>query len=85
MERRGAPLKLTRAVIDTILEAKRNGTPQNKAAKDAGIHRDTIRKWLHRGKNGEHPYDEFANAYYGAEKIVWDRKLAELQQATVAS
>jgi transposase-like protein len=48
-------VKLTPERTDIIVEALENGHSLTSAARMAGLHRDTLQRWMKRGRKGESP------------------------------
>lgn len=60
--KRGRPTDLTAQVQSLICEHITNGARSDDAAQAAGISRTTFYSWLSRGRAGEEPYADFADA-----------------------
>jgi hypothetical protein len=70
----GRPTSLTPELAKRILASIRAGNYKSTACQAAGIHRDTLNDWEHRGARGEEPYAEFSDALQKAEATA-ERKL----------
>lgn len=81
---RGRPTSLTPEVAETILAAVRAGNYKATACAAAGIHRDTLNDWEHRGARGEEPYREFSDALQKAEAESEVELLREIRSAQPA-
>lgn len=59
-----AKSKFTKPARDKILEVKKVGGPDTLACQVAGIDRETLRRWLAKGRDaGSGAYHDFARAY----------------------
>lgn len=72
---------LTPETSAKILRAIREGNYKITACAEAGIHRDTLNGWEHRGAAGEEPYASFSDSLKKAEAIGERRLLARLRKA----
>jgi hypothetical protein len=60
----GRPSKLSKELVDNLLNFIKAGAFVETAVKAAGIHKDTLYYWLERGKREKKgPYREFSDAY----------------------
>jgi len=67
-----------------VADAIRGGNYANVAAQYAGIGESTYYEWLQRGREGESPFAEFAEAIKEAEAQAEVRNMALIQQAAQA-
>ncbi len=68
-------------VIETILNAVRIGSPFNVAARAAGVHRNTLRRWLVLGEAGREPYAKLLRDVEQARDQAHLHALALIRQA----
>jgi len=73
----GRPTSLTPEVSALLLKAVRLGNYKATACAEAGIHRDTLNDWEHRGAKGEEPFASFTDALKKAEALA-ERRLLSL-------
>lgn len=63
----GAPLKISRPLIDTIVQSIRRGVTYDVAAQAAGIHRSTLIAWRERGELDLEEHTDSLFAYFADE------------------
>lgn len=73
---KGRELTLTEEVAEKICAELRDGTTQKSAAEFSGIHHDTFRSWLSRGRKGKEPYATFLAQVLEA-KAIGKRKMLQ--------
>lgn len=78
------PTRCTPEVTQRVADAIRGGNYANVAAQYAGIGESTYYEWLQRGREGESPFAEFAEAIKEAEAQAEVRNMALIQQAAQA-
>ncbi len=74
---RGAPSRLTPAVLARLVAATSRGLHQGACAAAAGIHRNTLYDWRNRGEDGEEPFATMLQHLENAE-VVHQEKLLSL-------
>lgn len=77
----GRPTSLTPEVQATIIAAIEAGNYKVTACALAGIHRDTLNDWEHRGARGEEPFKTFSDALQKAEAVAESTLLNEVMRA----
>jgi|1048.fasta_scaffold00018_10 transposase len=75
------PIELTAELQDLIVGALKAGNYIETAAALAGIHHDTIREWVKKGRRGDPRYEAFADAITQAIASAEARDLAVIGKA----
>ena len=75
------PIDLTPELQETIIGALRAGNYIETAAALVGIHHDTLREWVKKGRKGDPRYEEFAAAVTAAIASAEARDLAVIGKA----
>lgn len=75
----GRPTKLTPELRDSICELIAQGNFPETAAQACGIHRATYYQWAARGRDGEQPFRDFADAVARARADAQVTLLSELR------
>jgi len=75
------PIDLTPELQETVVGALRAGNYIETAAALVGIHHDTLREWVKKGRRGDPRYEEFASAVAQAIASAEARDLAVIGKA----
>jgi hypothetical protein len=75
------PIDLTPELQETVVGALRAGNYIETAAALVGIHQDTLREWVKKGRRGDPRYEEFAAAVAQAIASAEARDLAVIGKA----
>lgn len=75
------PIELTTQMQELIVGALKAGNYLETAAALAGVHPDTLREWLKKGRKGDPRYEEFAHSVQQAIASAEARDLAVIGKA----
>src|SRR5690349_15079491 len=73
--------RFTPEVADTIIEHVRAGNYFQTAARAAGIHRDTLYRWINQGEGGDPVFAEFHERLREAEALAEIDAVAKVREA----
>lgn len=76
------PIPLTPELVATLCEAISAGYNKESAAEAIGVHEDTLRTWLKKGRRGDEPYSGLFRAVKKAEAEAVNRNVRAVQAAT---
>jgi hypothetical protein len=75
------PIELTPELQETVIGALKAGNYIETAAALVGVHHDTLREWVKKGRRGDPRYEEFAHAVAQAIASAEARDLAVIGRA----